>query len=145
MRAKVDPTSTPQIIILGSMHIGAPLVCDELELEFEEPEPDPDQEVELVAFAPLLTGKRADVKSTAGSLDTVLHVPPDVVVLGLYANDLTTPSLPSMTIEFALAAKLAPRSTLGGAVRVLVVLETTLTIWVPEKSSGMNANSVWTP
>lgn len=142
MRNNVDPTSMAH---MGFMLAGAPPVCDELDLEFED-SADPNEEpVELVEFAPLLTGKREEVKSTVGSLDTVVQVPPDSVVLGSYAKDLTTPSLPSMTIEFVLAAKHAPGSTLGGAVKVLVVLETTLMIKVAEKSSGTKANSVWTP
>jgi len=110
-------------MIPGFTPIRAPLVCDELKFEGLGP----DEEFELETFAPLLTGKREDVKSTVGSLDTVVHVPLELVVLGLYANDLTTPSLPSMTIELVLAAKLAPRSTTGGGARILVVLEMTLT------------------
>jgi len=112
MRAKVEPKSTPQVINLGLMPFGAPLDCDEVEFEDE------------LAFAPLLTGKIAVEISIFGSLETVCHVPLGVVTLGSYANDLTTPSLPSTTIEFVLAAKLA---TLDGAGRALVLLETTLT------------------
>jgi len=142
MRAKVEPTSTPQVINPEVIPIGAPLVCEELEFEASP----------KVEFAPLLTGVELEFvplltlagdKSRVGSLETVSHVPPDVAV-GSYARNLTTPSLPSMTIESVLAVKMALRS-LGGAVRDLVVLETTLTMYVHEKSSGMKANSVWTP
>jgi len=122
MRAKMDPTSAPQGTIPEFKPIDVPLVFDEVELEFEESDT-VTFEFEFELFTPLLTGE--DVKSTVGSLDTVFHVPPDVVVLGSYANDLTTPSLPSIRIAFVLAVKLAPRST-GGAERVLVVLEMTL-------------------
>lgn len=108
------PKSMPQVINLGLMPFGVPLVCDEVEFE------DPDE-----LFAPLLTGKIGGVeKSILGRLETVFHVPPGEVTLGSYANDLTTPSLPSTTIEFVPAVKLA---TLDGPARVLVVLETTLT------------------
>lgn len=146
MRAKMDPASTPQSTILEFIPVGAPFVFDEVEVEFDESDTDEAFELEE-EFEPLLTGEREDAKSAVGRLDTVFHVSPDsdVVVLGLYANDLTIPSWPSMTIELVLAAKLAPRSTTGGAESVWVVLETTLTTYVPEKSSGMKANWVWTP
>ena len=66
-----------------------------------------------------------EAKLTVGSFDMVCHVPPEVVVIRSYTSALTMPSLPSMTIELELTAKLAERSTLGGAVRVFVVLLTT--------------------
>lgn len=83
MRAKMDPKSTPQVMVLVGMLIGEPLVFDVPTLEFEEPEPDPEALlVALVTFAPLLTGEREDLKSAVGSFDTLVHDPPDVVELG---------------------------------------------------------------
>ena len=57
----------------------------------------------------------------------------------------TLPSEASWTSAVMLAAYCAAASLVVGPARVLVVLVSTLMTYVIEPSSGMNANSCWTP
>ena len=64
----------------------------------------------------------------------------------VYGTKLKLPSLASCTMLVTPAKYCAPASPfVVGPGRVAVVLDSTLMTYVAEPSSGMNANSCWTP